>query len=191
MKGGEEDRWELHIQDQGQIHEAVPSRRHGRVGGGTLNRVNQRSCSASYHTAHSAAQDTTAQASWRDKANSELQKIVPLFSSKQLPDMCAKAIINAPAKPSSKWSFGNQLLMLLAGTTDARGFRQWNEVGRSVSKGSKAFFILGACQKESQEESTWRGGRTAGRRVSRNPCGFQSDPRLPLRGPRRHESLDC
>ncbi len=62
--------------------------------------------------------------------------------------MCAKAIINAPQKPSSKWSFGNQLLMLLAGTTDARGFRQWNEVGRSVSKGSKAFFILGPVRKK-------------------------------------------
>ena len=62
--------------------------------------------------------------------------------------MCAKAIINSPARPSSRWSLGNQLLMLLAGTTDARGFRQWNEVGRSVSKGSKAFFILGPVRKK-------------------------------------------
>jgi hypothetical protein len=37
--------------------------------------------------------------------------------------------------------------MLLAGTNDARGFRQWNEVGRSVSKGAKAFFILGPVRK--------------------------------------------
>ena len=76
---------------------------------------------------------------WKQRANSELEKIVQLFSSKQLPDLCAKALINAPEKPSSKWSFGNQLLMLLAGTADARGFRQWNEAGRWVSKGAKAF----------------------------------------------------
>jgi hypothetical protein len=73
--------------------------------------------------------------------------VVQLFSSKQLPDLCAKALINAPAKPSSRWSFGNQLLMLLAGTNDARGFRQWQEVGRTVSRGSKAFYILGPVRK--------------------------------------------
>jgi hypothetical protein len=93
------------------------------------------------------APTTTAQAPWRERANSELEKIVQLFSSKQLPDLCAKALINAPMKPSSKWSFGNQLLMLLAGTSDARGFRQWIEVGRSVSRGSKAVYILGPVRK--------------------------------------------
>jgi hypothetical protein len=52
---------------------------------------------------------SAVQASWRERANSELQKVVQLFSSKQLPDLCAKALINSPAKPSTKWSFGNQL----------------------------------------------------------------------------------
>jgi len=32
--------------------------------------------------------------------------------------------------------------MFLAGTNDARGFRQWQEVGRHVKRGSKAFTIL-------------------------------------------------
>jgi hypothetical protein len=89
----------------------------------------------------------TIQTPWRERANSELEKVVALFSSKQLPDLCAKAIINSPGKPSSRWSFGNQLLMLLAGTSDARGFRQWIEVGRSVSRGSKAVYILGPVRK--------------------------------------------
>ena len=35
------------------------------------------------------------------------------------------------------------MLMLLAGTADARGFNQWHEVNRFVRKGSKAFAILG------------------------------------------------
>jgi hypothetical protein len=82
-------------------------------------------------------------ATWRERATAELEKIVALFSTAQLPDLCAKALINAPEKPSSKWSFGNQLLMLLAGTEDARGYRQWGDVGRYVRKGSKAFHILG------------------------------------------------
>ena len=80
---------------------------------------------------------------WREKASQELDKVVRLFSSTQLPDMCATALINAPEKPSSKWSMGNQILMILAGTADARGYKQWNEVGRHVRAGAKAFRILG------------------------------------------------
>lgn len=44
--------------------------------------------------------------------------------------------------PSAYWSLGNQLICLLHGTSDARGFGQWKEVGRHVSKGAKAFYIL-------------------------------------------------
>ena len=89
------------------------------------------------------AEAVEQKASWRERAAVELEKIVALFSTTQLPDLCAKAIIASPDKPSSKWSFGNQILMLLAGTEDARGFKQWNEVGRYVRKGAKAFRILG------------------------------------------------
>lgn len=75
-------------------------------------------------------------------ALAELTKIVELFSSKELPDICARSLIDSPMKPSSKWSLGNILLMFLAGTTDARGFRQWQEVNRHVKKGVHAFYIL-------------------------------------------------
>jgi len=97
---------------------------------------------ASQTPADAVEQGTTTQ-SWRERANSELEKIVQLFSSTQLPDLCAKALINAREIPSSKWSFGNQLLMLLTGTSDARGYKQWQEVGRHVKGGAKAFRILG------------------------------------------------
>ena len=94
-------------------------------------------------TATAPAEAVDQKASWRERAAVELEKIVALFSTTQLPDLCARALINAPEKPSSKWSFGNQLLMLLTGTADARGYRQWGDVGRYVRKGSKAFYILG------------------------------------------------
>jgi hypothetical protein len=80
---------------------------------------------------------------WRERANTELEKVVQLFSSAQIPDLCAKALISAPEKPISRWSMGNQLLTLLAGTEDARGYRQWQDVGRHVRAGAKAFHILG------------------------------------------------
>ncbi len=90
-----------------------------------------------------AIDDREQTTSWRERANLELEKIVQLFSSAQLPDLCAKAIISAPEKPISKWSMGNQLLALIAGTNDARGYRQWQDAGRHVRAGSKAFHILG------------------------------------------------
>lgn len=45
--------------------------------------------------------------------------------------------------PCRAWSRSNQILTALAGTSDARGFRQWLDAGRVVRKGSKAFQILG------------------------------------------------
>ena len=97
----------------------------------------------SAETTPAQAVDQTKTASWRERATSELEKVIQLFSTRQLPDLCAKALISAPEMPSSKWSFGNQILMLLAGTGDARGYRQWQGVGRQVRQGSKAFYILG------------------------------------------------
>ena len=105
-------------------------------------------------TATTPAEAVDQKASWRERAATELEKIVALFSTKQLPDLCAKALISAPAKPSSNWSMGNQLLMLLAGTDDARGYRQWNEVGRHVKAGAKAFRILGPVFVKKRLEST-------------------------------------
>ena len=94
-------------------------------------------------TTENSAQALDQKASWRDRANVELEKVIRLFSTTQLPDLCAKALISAPEKPISKWSMGNQLLALLAGTDDARGYRQWQDVDRHVRAGSKAFHILG------------------------------------------------
>jgi hypothetical protein len=115
-------------------------------------------------TTQKPARAVDQKASWRDRANAELEKIVALFSSKELPDLCAKALISAPEKPSSKWSLGNQLLMLLAGTSDARGYRQWTDVGRWVGMNKKAIWILGPVRKkvklEAPEDGDAQGGQT-------------------------------
>lgn len=79
-----------------------------------------------------------------DKASAALAEVIALFESGDFPATVAQTMIARAEgdSPSAAWSLGNQLLMILAGTTDARGFRQWKEVGRSVKKGSKAFTIL-------------------------------------------------
>lgn len=60
-----------------------------------------------------------------------------------LPRIMSRTIlIRCEELPCSKWSTSNQFLTAIADTSDARGFNQWKEVGRSVNKGTKAFFIL-------------------------------------------------
>ncbi len=124
--------------------------------------------------ANAAVARASPQAPWRERANEELEKIVRLFSSKELPDLCAKALINAPEKPSSKWSLGNQLLMLLAGTSDARGFRQWNEVGRWVARDKKAIWILGPVRKKVRQEPLEGAGQEG--EVKEVLVGFKAIP---------------
>jgi len=78
------------------------------------------------------------------KAKVCLQRIVDLFKEGNIPKALAVATIPPQAGiPSAKWSLSNRLLQFLADTSDARGFLQWQEAGRKVSKGSKAFHILG------------------------------------------------
>ncbi len=75
------------------------------------------------------------------KALEELGRIISLFSSQELPQMCAQALIKSVG-PSRSWSLGNKIVMLLHGTSDARGYRQWQEEGRQVRKGAHALYIL-------------------------------------------------
>lgn len=77
-------------------------------------------------------------------AEDALQAVLDLFESGDLPARVAQTFIARAdgCSPMVHWSLGNQLLALLAGTSDARGYRQWQEVGRHVVKGAKAFYIL-------------------------------------------------
>lgn len=77
-----------------------------------------------------------------ERARMQLERIVKMFSSKELPDTLAKAYLEPSGVPSDKWSLGNRLIMALEDTHDARGYRQWQEAGRHVKKGSKAIYIL-------------------------------------------------
>jgi hypothetical protein len=65
-------------------------------------------------------------------------------------------IETGPGIPCRKWSWRNQLLVALAGHADARGFRQWQEVGRWVRKGEKSFTILVPVVKLSRDEESGR-----------------------------------
>src|SRR5512139_284346 len=77
-----------------------------------------------------------------EKVKRALESIVKRFKKGDIPAAIAFSIFPIPNIPASRWSLLNRTLMFFAGTSDARGFRQWQEVGRHVKKGSKAFTIL-------------------------------------------------
>jgi len=79
-----------------------------------------------------------------EKARQALSRIVDLFKTGDVPKALAVATIPPQAGiPSSKWSWSNRLLQFMADTSDARGFKQWQEADRKVNKGAKCFHILG------------------------------------------------
>ncbi len=92
-----------------------------------------------------------------EKVKQALESIVQKFNEGDIPEAIAYSMFPIPNIPASRWSLLNRTLMFFAGTGDARGFRQWQEAGRHVKKGSKAFTILAprfiTKQKEEDEEA--------------------------------------
>lgn len=88
---------------------------------------------------------TTAKAE-KGKINVEnaMDRVVEMFVSGDLPAAIARTTIARQNghRNSDCWSISNQMIMYAAGTSDARGYRQWKAVGRTVNKGAKAFHIL-------------------------------------------------
>lgn len=80
------------------------------------------------------------------KAENVAESIINAFESGNIPEALSQVFIHRNDDiPCNSWSWRNQLITALCGTYDARGFKQWQEVGRQVVKGAKAFYILGPC----------------------------------------------
>lgn len=90
------------------------------------------------------------------KAEETARRILTLFENPQsLPDVLAPVFIRSKADaPCRAWSWRNQILCAIAGTADARGYRQWQEAGRHVVKGAKAFDILIPLSKKIEDHET-------------------------------------
>lgn len=89
------------------------------------------------------------------KAEEAAGRILGAFASGNLPEVLAPMFVHRDDDnvPCRKWSWSNQLLAALAGYTDARGYRQWEAVGRNVKKGEKSFHILVPCTKQVEAET--------------------------------------
>jgi hypothetical protein len=90
------------------------------------------------------------------QAQQVAETILEAFRTGNMPQALAPIFIqhgDEDAIPCRKWSWLNQLLTVLAGTDDARGFRQWEEAGRKVKKGAKSFRILAPCKRSATREA--------------------------------------
>jgi hypothetical protein len=77
------------------------------------------------------------------KAQDVAEQILEAFKNGDVPKALAPVFIKRKDNvPCRNWSWCNQLVCILNGTDDARGFRQWEQVGRNVRKGAKAFQIF-------------------------------------------------
>lgn len=77
-----------------------------------------------------------------DRAQALAASFLDAFRDGLIPKALAPTFLEPDSTPSTRWSWRNRILIALEGHTDARGFRQWQQVGRSVKKGEKACYIL-------------------------------------------------
>ncbi len=84
------------------------------------------------------------------KAESAAKAILSAFERGNLPQALATIFVRRKDdRPSSKWSWANQLICAVHGCQDARAFGQWQDVGRSVRKGEHAqAIILAPCTRK-------------------------------------------
>jgi hypothetical protein len=111
---------------------------------------------------------------YSDRIKEAMETLLKIFKEDNL-EKVARAVFRGGDIPADKWSFLNRVLMCLNDTEDARGFRQWQQVGRFVKKGSKAFYIIGPVTKKITEEKSLESGETV-REEKQIIAGFKGIP---------------
>lgn len=87
------------------------------------------------------------------KSNEVADEIIKQFETGNMEKALANIFISRSDHiPSSAWSWNNRFIMAIRGTADARGFKQWKDAGRKVSKGAKALHILAPCIGKRKEQ---------------------------------------
>jgi hypothetical protein len=93
-----------------------------------------------------------------DRARQAADEILDAFRRGDLPRALADVFIHFDQElPCHRWSWRNRLIATIHGHADARGFRQWKEVGRTVRKGEHAFYILAPCLAKPKEPESGPG----------------------------------
>lgn len=88
------------------------------------------------------------------KFEDAVKELLEMFKRQDFPEQVALTFIHKKGSiPSDKWSLTNRIIMLMIGAThDARGYKQWQEAGRQVKKGAKAFNIIAPLTKKVHDD---------------------------------------
>jgi hypothetical protein len=102
-----------------------------------------------------------------DKAQEALDKVVEQFKSGDLSPVVKLVRIRLPQDaPAARWTFSNRVLAYAqTGSVDCRGYRQWQDAGRQVQKGSRAAYILSPVLVKRQTEDGGEEERLVGFRA--------------------------
>ncbi len=85
------------------------------------------------------------------KVRDAADRLLKMFAAGEMPEAVSRIMTRrkeGDVRPCDDWSLGNQMLMMAQGTMDARGYKQWEKVGRYVRKGAKAIYILAPITKK-------------------------------------------
>ncbi len=92
---------------------------------------------------------------YTERAEASLNLVIEAFRNGEIAERCALATYPMPEIPACEWSLHNRWLALIqSGQVDCRGFRQWQEVGRQVKKGSRAVYIFRPWTKKVEDEKS-------------------------------------
>ncbi|MBP8123738.1 MAG: hypothetical protein KAZ26_13930 [Caldilineaceae bacterium] len=89
------------------------------------------------------------------KAEETGYKLLEAFQAGTVPAALAPLFIrHNQERHCAGWSWTNQLMVALNGYSDARTYKGWQQVGRQVRKGEKAFPILEPVRFQTEDEAT-------------------------------------
>ena len=111
-----------------------------------------------------------------------VKNLIQMFREQSFPEQIALTIIRRREDdplikmPCQKYSLGNRLIMAFIGKTELCGtYRQWQEVGRQVRKGARAFGIFAPLTKTIIDKDA------ASKETEKTiPYGFKSIPVFPV-----------
>ncbi len=105
----------------------------------------------------------------RERVAAIASDILKALESGELPHALAQLFIYRKIEvPSRHWTWTNRLIALRRSHVYAAGFRQWQEIGRSVRKGEHAFHILAPRITVAKEDD----GRAGVKKGDRAVAGF-------------------
>ena len=79
----------------------------------------------------------------QDRVGAIVQTLLRMWETGEMPAAVAAVTLRRRfGRPCDRWSLGNRLILWAHRTEDARGYRQWQEVGRHVKRGAKAIWIV-------------------------------------------------